>query len=276
MTVKELRQMVKDTTDERGVLSRLKRKQDLVDYLQEKEPIPEELPAAAQANVNGDLEQNNDHQEKFALAAPRKAPLNMAPLPLEHAPEEVEEASRDSESPPLSTTHMSPKDVIFEKVYARYPSLRDAPAYQSVSPAEDVRQVFHPIFRDHHSVNNDTHVMTSTDMDVVFVGTASCTPGVTRGVSCTALRLNWRRQASFLNPATGRMEQESNFQGGTWLFDVGECTQVSCDMLCTCCCIHLLVGFVGTCVMRLDMLAPVRGTILNCSVFNGEIIFCIR
>ncbi|KAL7580217.1 hypothetical protein ACA910_012962 [Epithemia clementina (nom. ined.)] len=41
-------------------------------------------------------------------------------------------------------------------------------------------------------------------MELIFVGTASCTPGATRGVSCTALR----------------------FQGGTWIFDVGECTQL--------------------------------------------------
>ena len=63
-------------------------------------------------------------------------------------------------------------------------------------------------------------------MDIVFVGTASCTPGVTRGVSCTALRLNWKKRAAFQDPSVHTGNHNSGFQGGTWLFDVGECTQL--------------------------------------------------
>ncbi|OEU11088.1 Metallo-hydrolase/oxidoreductase, partial [Fragilariopsis cylindrus CCMP1102] len=45
-------------------------------------------------------------------------------------------------------------------------------------------------------------------MDIIFIGTASCTPSMTRGVSCTALRLH------------------SLPGSGTWLFDCGEGTQL--------------------------------------------------
>ena len=86
-------------------------------------------------------------------------------------------------------------------------------------------------------------------MDIVFVGTASCTPGVSRGVSCTALRLNWKRRSfhvpelssSSSTTATSTVQKNgqqqnqqehmvdmaSSFSGGTWLFDCAECTQVS-------------------------------------------------
>mmetsp|Transcript_10468 Transcript_10468/g.20206 ORF Transcript_10468/g.20206 Transcript_10468/m.20206 type:complete len:879 (-) Transcript_10468:43-2679(-) len=89
----------------------------------------------------------------------------------------------------------------------------------------DIRHRYHPILRK----------AAPTDMDIVFVGTASCTPGVTRGVSCTAVRLNWRSGRTALGEGQERkmttkekaFVEERGPTGGTWLFDCGEATQLS-------------------------------------------------
>jgi hypothetical protein len=99
----------------------------------------------------------------------------------------------------------------------QYPPLEDC-NFTGVEE-NDIRQTYHPIFRFANT--------TSSDMDIVFVGTASCTPGVTRGVSCTALRLNWKRRALQGAPEGTQTIAANDFAGGTWLFDCGECTQVS-------------------------------------------------
>ena len=183
MTVKELRQLLKEANlQERGLLSRLKRKQDLVDYLSEHLP---------QDQVNGE-DFNND-----AVEQPKKHPVPKQPLYM--PPEEP----------------VSPKEILFEQLYERYPPLRLVDITASDDEVE-MRQVYHPMLRN----------ATASDMDIVFIGTASCTPGSTRGVSCTALRLNWRRRCLPTSNKTGRAPEYSSFTGGTWLFDVGECTQV--------------------------------------------------
>jgi hypothetical protein len=227
LNVKELRQLVKESTPEKGLLSRLKKKQDLISYLEEN---LQDLPSISRENST-----QNQPTRRPALSMP---PIQLQP----------EDEPSDSETSPVRTApKSSPKDAIFEQVYQRYPPVRDDPHY--TAPAEDVRQLHHPIFR-----NNKA----SSDMDIVFVGTASCTPGSTRGVSCTALRLNWRRRAAFLDSSTGRMEAEaSSFQGGTWLFDVGECTQVSSEARSP--------NFLLCAGDETTMLAPVRGAVGRCS-----------
>lgn len=195
MTVKELRQLLKDADlQERGLLSRLKRKQDLVDYLSEHLPQEVEHSVVLDDRINGDeITVNNN-----VLVNTKRAPK----IPLYMPPEEP----------------TSPKEILYEQLYERYPPLRQVDNDSSSDDTVDVRQVHHPMLRN----------TTASDMDIIFIGTASCTPGTTRGVSCTALRLNWRRRClPGGTQITGRAPEYSSFTGGTWLFDVGECTQVS-------------------------------------------------
>lgn len=82
------------------------------------------------------------------------------------------------------------------------------------STKDDLRCTYHPIFT---SLPSKT-----SDLDISFIGTASCVPSITRGSSCTALRLNWRRG----NDGRNNNDNNNQFQSGTWLFDCGECTQL--------------------------------------------------
>jgi len=198
MTVKELRVLVKNSVNQRGVLSKLKKKQDLIKFLEEKIKTTTDdlsLPPPKDAHVE---EKKN----------PTRIPLNMPPAVMDVS----------GEKPRDDSVHISPKDYAFQQVYDRYPSVEDTPYTHYTDPAEDIRQSHHPAFA---SGNNSY-----ADMEIVTVGTASCTPSVTRGVSCTALKLNWRRRSTIWNPDTGTTEKVDSFQGGTWIFDVGECTQL--------------------------------------------------
>lgn len=202
MTVKELRELVKQSSAERGVLSGLKKKQDLIGYLEQNQD------RSAMLSVSGN---RTRLQKEATVTDPPKIQLVVPQL---------------TEQP--VKTSGSPKDAIFERVYERYPPIRDAPESTATTPADDIRQLYHPILQ---------NSIPSSDMDVVFVGTASCTPGVTRGVSCTALRLNWRPRGGAFGTSSQDADPPSTFLGGTWLFDVGECTQVGG------CCFSSCVGW---------------------------------
>lgn len=205
MTVKELRQMVKESVTERGVLSKLKKKQDLIDFLEQTsttKSAPIEITTTTTTTTTNDDAPNNTEPSTRA-----RTPLGMPPV--------LETTDADA-------SKLNPREVAFEQIYERYPSVRETPYINYTSPLQDVRQLHHPILQGQNQTN--------ADMDLIFLGTASCTPSVTRGVSCTGLRLNWKRRSASWNPDTGTMTRVEGFQGGTWLFDVGECTQVCADV----------------------------------------------
>jgi len=259
-TVKELKQMVKDLPQpiERGLLSQLKRKQDFIDHLRQRQQQQLQKTSANCRTSNSTIAITGTPKLTPAQSHSLKVPLNMPSL--ENNDEETEVLTV-TESPvndalisssPVSestvTTKSNPKkDKLFEKVFQRYPPIREQYQHAMIQQLQqdekqatagpldegsehadddvDVRQKYHPIFE-----NMPAH-LNSCDMDIVFVGTASCTPGITRGVSCTALRLNWKRRAAFQEPQNPNNNQSNNlngsgFQGGTWLFDVGESAQL--------------------------------------------------
>mmetsp|Transcript_26259 Transcript_26259/g.63981 ORF Transcript_26259/g.63981 Transcript_26259/m.63981 type:complete len:564 (-) Transcript_26259:1749-3440(-) len=192
MTVKDLRQILKESNvnKPRGLLTKLKRKQDLVEYLK--------------TNLaSSDLESILNRKES---TTPEEIPIDSPSRPI----------SMPKRLGLQAPNFISAKDTLFQKVYEMYPPLKDQ---ECVSIGEeDVRQLWHPVFRDSK---------TSGDMDVIFVGTASCSPGITRGVSCTALRLNLNSRKQIAGVPTGQYEGNTDVStGGTWLFDCGECTQL--------------------------------------------------
>ena len=279
LTVKELKELVKEGPQpvQRGLLSKLKRKQDLIDYLEQQQLQKEQqfngasrTPATISTLEDEDEDEDKDEDATSKSKSNSKAnrmPLKMPSLDAETV-DSLDNTNEQQEQPSSKQNgNLSRKDKIFEKVFERYPPIREE--YEATLQAEaeaalaaaaavqerddddddqdealpnDIRQRHHPIFQ-----SIPSH-LTSCDMDIVFVGTASCTPGTTRGVSCTALRLNWKRRPSFQEPPgqvngqtvngdattsnrnsgsdTIHSPNSSTFQGGTWLFDVGECTQL--------------------------------------------------
>lgn len=215
-----------------------------------------------QQQVNGNTSADSIVEGESAAISKKKRMNNqsvmgrtgMPPLPTIPDDDEGEVNKDAAKSSPYVLT---PKDRIVLDVLNRYPplhesiinacSLNDNLPIEEITTSniehcnlssinyavptgigeEDIRHTYHPM------VSN----ITQSDLDLVFIGTASCTPGVTRGVSCTAIRVNWRSSRS-RNDGDGlndkqkkskkqKEEYSSPTTGGTWLFDCGESTQLS-------------------------------------------------
>jgi hypothetical protein len=261
LTVKELRDLVKQNSlNERGLLSRLKRKQDLISFLTnsnddteapQMEPLlerVERMPVVLAHDIpeSNDQPLIHDSSESSETLLLEELPAEQIPTTAKRRPTRLPPLAQPSSPTGSENTGLSPKDAIFRDVFARYPPVQVETAAAALALANaatqddveidetgtsnDVRQLYHPMLQACRQEAN------SSDMDIVFVGTASCTPGTTRGVSCTALRLNWKRRTTvgmLSEQVNGGLSKPSvpqapqSFQGGTWLFDVGECTQVS-------------------------------------------------
>lgn len=256
LTVKELRQLIKEYGFETKGLSG-KRKAELITYVVESASGGTDISSPQDASSSGELE------AEPAVVSPRidvepeeprkRKGTRMPAMPFS----DVNGAPQKQLDETAEPKKASAKHKIYREVMDTYPPLSeyvDPNTFEYYDPLanskpeglgdEDIRHTHHPLLKG----------MRTSDLDVVFVGTASCTPGITRGVSCTALRLQWRRKKGkiegskknekkgqkgknvrdMLSP-DGRYDESANgdFNGGsdaagrTWLFDCGESTQVS-------------------------------------------------
>jgi hypothetical protein len=237
MTVKQLKDLLKESNlNERGILSKLKLKQDLVDFLAEN--LGSSSPPADDSHVNGHDDQapsavmvvdtiiTEQVQVEPPITNDGRMPTNGEISSTKTNANGAAKTAHPLSMPPKKfNLGTSAKDAIFARVYQRYPPVLQQNCTRTEDAENDIRQQYHPIFK---------NLPMSCDMDVAFVGTASCMPGVTRGVSCTALRLNWQRQSFPRVPSSSSTTTNpplnaatmSTFVGGTWIFDCGECTQV--------------------------------------------------
>lgn len=250
MKVVDLKQLIKDSGhNERGLFSKLKKKQDLVDFLAEKATTLE--ASTSNAATAAPTQQIPEQKRKIPITMPKKKPATATPA----------DASDNNENP---QQRQSPMAELWERVNAQYPALQYLRDGNRTGYGElDIRQRYHPMLQagmqqaipesELEETNDDDSEESesaakksfkpalSGDMDLIFVGTASCTPSITRGVSCTALRLHSLASSSSTsnkkkksmkvpNGMNGqqRFEVESSQSKnlGTWLFDCGESTQV--------------------------------------------------
>jgi hypothetical protein len=187
-------------------------KRDLVDFLKDN------LDHSDFSNSEESTEEISENTTEGRCRESRNDPKeNSTSSTLKHIPPKLPMGMPTALTSAEKNARSSQKDLLFQKVYLQYPPTKDQNCTEIGE--NDLRQTHHPIFTDSKK--------SSSDMDIVFVGTASCTPGITRGVSCTALRLNWKRRSIFGVPEATNAAEPSSFAGGTWVFDCGECSQVS-------------------------------------------------
>ena len=149
--------------------------------------------------------------ERWYLASARLSPLSPLSSSLilaslvqyfaENAPQTTSEPVSLTTSPPISPTTTTTTTTTTTPSASRMPPLLDTGDPDSDAPLDS---------RSSHPFLQSTP---PSDMDVTFIGTASCSPSFTRGVSCTALRITSN-------------ERGATTLGGTWLFDAGEGTQL--------------------------------------------------
>jgi len=258
MTVKQLKLYIQDNNIQipRGEASNLKLKKQIVDFIWNHRTARHDgISAADQADLNSFIEANGSTTAKHSTQSTTEASEvnasatkkrkqrvggGMPPLP-------DPDKQKDNSQPYILT----PKDRIVLDVLDIYPPLHaaileacaqedniDLPIGSGITASNiehcglrslnyqiptgigenDIRHAHHPMLRN----------VTQTDMDLVFLGTASCSPGTTRGVSCTAVRFNWRSGKTFEQGRTRTDHvEERGPKGGTWIFDCGEGTQLS-------------------------------------------------
>jgi hypothetical protein len=228
MTVPKLKDhVVARGWQDRGLFTRLKRKQQWIDFILDKQQ---------QTQLHTQIPLSNNGKTETKTAQSKKRIVNMPRA----GPSIVSSSSFSSDDNP--DRELNTLERLFKKLYARYPPLKymqnrkmddshdmDAdPLATATLTTEtntglgenDFRQRYHPMLVRSSDKSDVSQPVLSGDMDLIFVGTASCTPSVTRGVSCTALRLHMRR-----NSAMNTKDRQQS-KGGTWLFDCGESTQV--------------------------------------------------
>ena len=280
MKVIDLKELIKISGhNERGLLSKLKKKQDLIEFLAEKgtavvdapsvdtPPPTPVLKAKAKANAQTTKQQLPRQPRKMPITMPKKKTTMTTPAAVAT---DADDSFSDDESAPRKA---SPMQELFDRVYEQYPPLEFLHDGNRTLHGElDVRQRYHPMLQagmlqtipeseDDDEIENDDNSENdaelsekkfkpalSGDMDLIFVGTASCTPSITRGVSCTALRLHSLASSSSQANTKKKSKKKGQFDVessqstnlGTWLFDCGESTQV-----CTVLLLLLLFVFVS-------------------------------